>query len=90
VLEHPRSEVEAPLQTPPADLRVLAGLAKRLEAGSFQLPAFGDAQAQVQVDGATFNSILAGLDFTATRAGWYRRRELFPARRKGIDTIDPA
>lgn len=64
-------------------------LAKRLEAGSFQLPTFDDAQAQVQVDGATFTSILAGLDFTAARRGWYRRKELGPGR-KGIDTIDPA
>ncbi len=64
-------------------------LAKRLEAGSFQLPSFDAAQAQVQVDGATFASILAGLDFTAARRGWYRRRELPPGR-KGIDTFDPS
>ena len=55
-------------------------LAKRLEAGSFQLPAVDAAQAQVQVDGATFTSILAGLDFTAARQGWYRRKELGPGR----------
>lgn len=53
-------------------------LAKRLEAGSFQVPPFGESQAQVQVDGATFTSILAGLDFTAARQGWYRRNELPP------------
>lgn len=64
-------------------------LAKRLETGSFQLPIVDGAQAQVQIDGATFTSILAGLDFTATRQGWYRRKEL-GAGRKGIDTIDPA
>ena len=64
-------------------------LAKRLEAGSFQLPPFRESQAQVQVDGATFSSILAGLDFTAPRQGWYRRKERAP-HRKGIDTIDPA
>ncbi len=64
-------------------------LAKRLEAGSFQLPAVDVAQAQVQVDGATFTSILAGLDFTAARQGWYRRKDLGPVG-KGIDTIDPA
>lgn len=64
-------------------------LAKRLEAGSFQLPAVDGARAQVQVDGATFTSILAGLDFTAARHGWYRRKDLGPDR-KGIDTIDPA
>jgi transposase len=55
-------------------------LAKRLEAGSFQLPRFGGTEAQVQVDGATFASILAGLDFTAARRGWYRRHELPRAR----------
>lgn len=64
-------------------------LAKRLEAGSFQLPPVGDAQTQVQVDGATFTSLLAGLDFTAPRRGWYRRHPPSPDR-KGIDTIDPA
>lgn len=64
-------------------------LAKRLEAGSFQLPTVDRARAQVQVDGATFTSILAGLDFTAARRGWYRRKEL-DRDRKGIDTIDPA
>jgi transposase len=64
-------------------------LAKRLEAGSFQLPAVDTAQSQVQVDGATFTSILAGLDFTAARQGWYRRKDPGPSR-KGIDTIDPA
>lgn len=60
-------------------------LAKRLEAGSFQLPPFDGAPSQVQVDGATFASLLAGIDFTAARHGWYRRtrRETSP---KGIDT----
>lgn len=48
-------------------------LAKRLETGSFQLPAIGSAQTQVQIDGATFASLLAGIDFTAARGGWYRR-----------------
>jgi len=58
-------------------------LAKRLEAGSFQLPPFTGNEAQVQVDGTTFASILAGIDFTAARRGWYRRE----SRRKGIDRI---
>ena len=57
-------------------------LAKRLESGSFQLPEFGDADSRVQIDGATFASLLAGIDFTAARRGWYRR----DAGRKGIDT----
>jgi transposase len=62
-------------------------LAKRLESGSFQLPAFDATAAQVQVDGATFASLLAGIDFTAARRGWYRRNRI-DAGRKGIDT-DP-
>lgn len=49
-------------------------LAKRLEAGSFQLPPFGDADARVEVDGTTFAAIIAGIDFTASRRGWFRRR----------------
>jgi transposase len=48
-------------------------LAKRLEAGSFQLPALTGQQTQVQVDGPTFASLLSGIDFTASRRGWYRR-----------------
>lgn len=48
-------------------------LAKRLEAGSFQLPALDEGTTQVQIDGTTFASLLAGIDFTATRRGWYRR-----------------
>lgn len=48
-------------------------LAKRLEAGSFQLPAVDGTAAQVQIDGAAFASLLAGLDFTAPRKGWFRR-----------------
>jgi transposase len=54
-------------------------LGKRLEAGTFQLPALsGDDERQVQIDGVMFASLLAGLDFTAARHGWYRRN-------KGID-----
>ena len=52
-------------------------LAKRLEAGSFQLPVLSGQETQVQVDGPTFASLLAGIDFTASRRGWYRR---LPAR----------
>jgi transposase len=47
-------------------------LAKRLEAGSFQLPALDTAENKAQIDGAAFAS-LAGIDFTAARRGWYRR-----------------
>lgn len=61
-------------------------LAKRLEAGSFQLlPLTGDER-QVQVDGTTFASLLAGIDFTASRRGWYRRQKNDATGRKGIDT----
>ena len=48
-------------------------LAKRLEAGSFQLPPLSAEEDRVQIDGATFTSLLAGIDFTAPRRGWYRR-----------------
>lgn len=48
-------------------------LAKRLENGSFQLPVFGPTDTQVAIDGAAFASILAGIDFTVSRPGWYRR-----------------
>ena len=48
-------------------------LAKRLEAGSFQLPPLDGGSLQVQIDGATFASLLAGIDFTTARPGWFRR-----------------
>jgi transposase len=48
-------------------------LAKRLEAGSFQLPPFSDSDTRVEVDGTTLTALLAGLDFTAARRGWFRR-----------------
>ena len=48
-------------------------LAKRLEAGSFQLPPLVGDEQQVQVDGPALASLLAGIDFTAARRGWYRR-----------------
>lgn len=62
-------------------------LAKRLERGSFQLPPLNGTEAQVLVDGPTFASLLAGIDFTASRRGWYRKNRRDPARR-GIDS-DP-
>lgn len=64
-------------------------LSKRLEAGSFQLPPLDGAPAQVQIDGSTFASLLAGIDFTAARRGWYRRGRLEPSR-LGIDTAREA
>lgn len=48
-------------------------LSKRLENGSFQLPAITGDVAQVQIDGTAFAALLAGIDFTAARRGWYRR-----------------
>lgn len=48
-------------------------LAKRLEAGSFQLPPFGGDETRILVDGAMLASLLSGLDLTAARRGWYRR-----------------
>lgn len=56
-------------------------LAKRLEAGSFQLPAFSESDSRVEVDGNTFAAIIAGIDFTAARRGWFRRQ----TRTRGID-----
>jgi transposase len=54
-------------------------LAKRLEAGSFQLPAFDDSQTRLEVDTTTFAAIIAGIDFTSPRRGWFRR----PSSREG-------
>lgn len=55
-------------------------LSKRLERGSFQLPPLHGAPDKVQVDGATFASLLAGIDFTVARRGWYRReRRVLPS-----------
>ena len=48
-------------------------LSKRLETGSFQLPSFDEATSKVQIDAACFASLLAGIDFTAARRGWFRR-----------------
>ena len=48
-------------------------LSKRLERGTFQLPAIPDGAGQVPVDAAALASLLAGIDFTAARRGWFRR-----------------
>lgn len=50
-------------------------LAKRLEAGSFQVPPLDGAHSQVQIDATMFASLLAGIDFTAARRGWYRHAQ---------------
>lgn len=61
-------------------------LAKRLEAGSFQLPPFSESDSRVEVDGTTFAAIIAGIDFTAARSGWFRR----PTSRGGSTAPRPA
>lgn len=58
-------------------------LAKRLEAGSFQLPVLPAGATQVQIDGTAFAALLAGIDFTAARRGWYRHVQVPDP--KGID-----
>ena len=59
-------------------------LAKRLEAGSFQLPPITGEVAQVQIDGTAFAALLAGIDFTAARRGWFRKAR--DTSIKGIDS----
>jgi transposase len=61
-------------------------LSKRLEAGSFQLPAFDDTATRLEVDGNTFAAIIAGIDFTASRRGWFRQ----PRSRGGSTAPPPA
>lgn len=48
-------------------------LAKRLEAGTFQLPPLTGDERQVQIDGTALSSLLAGIDYTAARRGWFRK-----------------
>lgn len=48
-------------------------LAKRLERGSFQLPPLETSENKVQISGAAFTSLLAGIDFARSRDGWFRR-----------------
>ena len=55
-------------------------LAKRLEAGSFQVPSLTSGEKQLSIDGAAFASLLAGIDFTASRRGWYRRERAAASR----------
>jgi transposase len=55
-------------------------LAKRLEAGSFQVPPLTGGEKQLSIDGAAFASLLAGIDFTASRRGWYRRERAAASR----------
>ncbi|MBX3184200.1 MAG: IS66 family insertion sequence element accessory protein TnpB [Polyangiaceae bacterium] len=47
-------------------------LSKRLEQGSFQLPRLSGDEKTVAINGAAFASLLAGIDFTVARRGWFR------------------
>lgn len=51
-------------------------LSKRLERGSFQLPALHGDEKTVAIDAASFASLLAGIDFTAARRGWFRAKSI--------------
>lgn len=46
---------------------------KRLERGSFELPAVPDGVDRVAVDAATLTALLAGIELSAPRRRWYRR-----------------
>lgn len=48
-------------------------LSKRLEHGSFQLPAIPKNASQVRVDTATLTALLAGIDFSKTRKHWWNK-----------------
>ncbi len=47
---------------------------KRLERGTFELPSAPQGVRQVAVDGATLAALLDGIDLTAQRRRWYRRK----------------
>ena len=53
-------------------------LCKRLERGSFQLPPLDGDEKTVTIDSASFASLLAGIDFTAARRGWFRATNISP------------
>ena len=61
-------------------------LAKRLDAGSFQLPHSDGNAVQVSIAGSASASLLAGIDFTAARRAWYRRPT--ESARKAINPIN--
>ena len=46
---------------------------KRLEKGTFELPAVREGQDRVVVDAAMFTSLLSGIELSAKRRRWYRR-----------------
>ncbi len=53
--------------------------------GVFSFHPVDAGKVQVTIDGSTFASLLAGIDFTAARRGWYRRSGV-DLGRLGIDT----
>ena len=50
-------------------------LCKRLEKGTFELPAVRKDQDRVVVDAAMLSSLLSGIELSAKRRRWYRRRK---------------
>lgn len=48
-------------------------LSKRLEVGTFELPAAEDGADKVVVDAATLGALLEGIALAAPRRRWYRR-----------------
>lgn len=46
---------------------------KRLEKGTFELPAVQPGQNRVVVDAAVLTSLLSGIELSAKRRRWYRR-----------------
>jgi transposase len=49
-------------------------LSKRLERGTFELPQVVPGQDRVEVDAAMLSSLLSGIELTAKRRPWYRKR----------------
>ncbi len=48
---------------------------KRLERGTFELPAVSEGQDRVVVDAAMVSSLLSGIELSAKRRRWYRREK---------------
>jgi transposase len=46
---------------------------KRLEKGTFELPAVREGQDRVVVDAAILSSLLSGIELSAKRRRWYRQ-----------------
>ncbi len=48
---------------------------KRLEMGTFEIPAVREGQDRVVVDAAMLSSLLSGIELSAKRRRWYRQEE---------------